>query len=112
MDTSPSIVCGLKPGVYVLKETVTPKAYLTAAAITFTLQRDGSKKVSGSTNVIVTGSPIVMVDKADPNYKKKAVPATGVGISPTNVIGAIALAAGAACCAGVVIYLIRKKRYQ
>ena len=53
-----------------------------------------------------------MFDKADPNYNKKAVSSTGVGISPTNVIGAIALAAGAACCAGVVIYLIRKKRYQ
>ena len=109
--TTPSTVSGLKPGRYELKETVTPEAYLKADAIKFTLNRDGSKRLDGSTDIIVTGSPIVMIDKADPNYKKKAVPATGVGISPTNVIGAVALAAGAACCAGIVIYLFRKKRY-
>ena len=109
--TTPSVVSGLKPGTYELKETVTPEAYLTADAITFTIERNGTIRDDKGT-VIVTGSPIVMIDKADPNYKKhKSVPATGVGTSPANVIGSIVLAIGAACCAGLVIYVIRKKKY-
>jgi hypothetical protein len=109
-ENDSAIIKGLRAGEYELEETVIPKAFLKADTIKFTLRPDGSVEDSAG-NVIVAGSPIVMIDKADPNYKKKAVPATGVGISPTNVIGAVALAAGAACCAGIVIYLFRKKRY-
>ena len=42
VDTAPSVVCGLKAGDYSLTETVTPKKYLTADAITFTLYADGT----------------------------------------------------------------------
>ena len=110
--TTPSLVTGLKYGNYELKETVTPEAYLTADAIKFSIDRAGNiRDENGS--VIVSGSPIVMIDRADPNYKKKnSVPATGVGTSPTNVIGAAVLALSAACCAGIIIYHIRKKRYM
>ena len=110
--TTPSVVTGLKPGTYELKETVTPEAYLTADAIKIIIDRNGTIR-DGNGTIIVTGSPIVMIDRADPNYKKKnSVPATGVGTSPTNVIGAAVLAIGAVCCAGIVIYQLRKKRYR
>ena len=109
--TKPSEISGLKPGRYELKETVAPEAFLKAEAIRFTIDRDG--KVKDENDIEVLGSPIVMIDKADPSYKKKnSVPATGVGTSPTNVIGAAVLAIGAVCCAGIVIYLIKKKRYS
>ena len=109
--TKPSVVSGLKPGKYELKETVVPEAFLRADAITFCIDRDGT--VRDENDVEILGSPIVMIDKADPSYKKKnSVPATGVGTSPTNVIGAAVLAIGAVCCAGIIIYHIKKKRYM
>ena len=67
-DTAPSIVSGLRPGIYELKETVTPEGYLTADSIVFILYDDGTYTDSGI-SVTVAGSPIVMVDKADPSYK-------------------------------------------
>ncbi|MCR5288260.1 MAG: hypothetical protein K6D93_09990, partial [Saccharofermentans sp.] len=109
--TKPSVVSGLKPGRYKLEETVVPEAFLRAAAITFKINRNG--KITDDNDVEVTGSTVVMIDRADPDYKKKnSVPATGVGTSPTNVIGAAVLALSAACCAGIIIYHIRKKRYM
>ena len=109
--TKPSVVSGLKPGRYKLEETVVPEAFLQAAAITFKINRNG--KITDDNDVEVTGSTVVMIDRADPDYKKKnSVPATGVGTSPTNVIGAAVLALSAACCAGIIIYHIRKKRYM
>ena len=110
VDTSPSIVRGLKAGEYELKETVTPEAYKTADAIRFTLRNDGSVDCSG--DVIIAGSPIIMVDLADPTYKvpnKPNLPSTGEEVSPATVIGIITILA-AVCLAGTGVYRIKKKK--
>jgi LPXTG-motif cell wall-anchored protein len=110
VDTSPSIIRGLKAGRYELKETVTPEAYKTADAIVFTLRNDGSAECPGE--VVVAGSPIVMVDLADPTYKvpnKPNLPSTGEEVSPATVIGIITILA-AVCLAGTGVYRIKKKK--
>ncbi|MBP5304895.1 MAG: hypothetical protein J6Z02_03525, partial [Lachnospiraceae bacterium] len=114
VDTAPSIVCGLKAGDYSLTETVTPKKYETADEILFTLYNDGTN------NITVSGSPIVMIDKADPNYKpddsdvisanRKPVPATGEEISLTSIIGVALICTCAVSLAGLGIYRIKRKR--
>jgi hypothetical protein len=60
-----SIVFGLEAGKYELKETVTPVAYLRAESIVFEISDNGNV-INTATNV--QGSPIVMVDEADPTY--------------------------------------------
>ena len=109
VDTSPSVVKGLRAGQYELKETVTPEAYLTADAIRFTLRFDGSIDCSGQ--ITVSGSPIIMVDKADPNYKqnnKPPIPATGETLSLSTIMGfaVLTLALG---LTGYGVYRIKKK---
>ena len=110
VDTAPSIVSGLKAGDYELKETVTPVKYKTADAIKFTLYPDGNTKRVG--DVTVSGSPIVMVDKADPNYHQGGnnppIPATGETTSAMTMIGATLMILAAACFTG--LYLIRRKK--
>ena len=110
VDTAPSIVSGLKAGDYELKETVTPAKYKTADAIRFTLYPDGYTKRVG--DVTVSGSPIVMIDKADPNYHQGGdnppVPATGEMTSATTMIGATLMILAAACFTG--LYLLRRKK--
>ena len=64
-DTSNSIVYGLEAGKYELKETVTPAQYLRAEAIVFEISNNGNV-INTATNV--QGSPIVMIDEADPTY--------------------------------------------
>ncbi|PWJ71186.1 hypothetical protein B0O40_1052 [Ruminococcaceae bacterium R-25] len=110
VDTAPSIVSGLKAGNYELKETVTPAKYKTADAIRFTLYPDGYTKRVG--DVTVSGSPIVMIDKADPNYHQGGdnppVPATGEMTSATTMIGATLMILAAACF--TCLYLLRRKK--
>ena len=110
VDTAPSIVSGLKAGNYELKETVTPVKYQTADAIKFTLYPDGYTKRVG--DVTVSGSPIVMIDKADPNYHQGGdnppVPATGEMTSATTMIGATLMLLAAACFTG--LYLLKRKK--
>ena len=115
VDTSRSVLQGLLPGRYELKETVTPKAYLTADAIVFTLKFDGSICCRGK--VIVAGSPIVMVDLADPNYETETfdydntpMPATGEQMSIAAMMGVILLGFGVACLTGFGVYRSKKKR--
>ena len=72
VDTAPSIVSGLFAGSYELKETVTPEGYLTADSIHFVLNDDGS--YTKDLEVIVAGSPVVMVDRADPTYNQNNNP--------------------------------------
>nr|MCR5340655.1 hypothetical protein [Saccharofermentans sp.] len=60
-----SEITGLRMGRYQLKETVTPEKYLTADAITFEIKDDGSLYIN---SVKVTGSTVVMIDRADPSY--------------------------------------------
>ena len=112
VDTAPSIVSGLKAGDYELKETVTPPKYKTADAIRFTLYPDGNTKRVG--DVTVSGSPIVMIDKADPNYHQGGnnppIPATGEMTSATTMIGAALMVLAAACFTGLYIFRTKKKK--
>ena len=113
VDSSRSVLQGLMPGRYELKETVTPKAYLTADAIRFTLNADGSTESAGK--VTVAGSPIVMVDKADPNYEtethgKTPMPATGEQMSYAAMLGVVLLGLGVACLTGFGVYRSKRKR--
>ncbi len=113
ISTWPSIIRGLMPGTYELKETVTPEAYLTAEAIIFTVRDDGSVWVG---TVEMQGSKIVMVDKADPTYNQKtntntntAVTATGEGTSAYTVAALIMMMMASAFVATV---FYRKWRYD
>ena len=115
VDTSPSIIKGLRAGTYELKEVVTPEAYLTAEAITFKLLNDGSTDCRG--DIRVAGSPIIMVDEADPYYSTDvisanrtpaSVPATGEQTSAYAFAGIMLLGMCAACFAGFTVY--RKKK--
>ena len=112
VDTAPSIVSGLKAGDYELTETVTPPKYKTADAIRFTLYPDGNTKRVG--DVTVSGSPIVMIDKADPNYHQGGnnppIPATGEMTSATTMIGAALMVLAAACFTGLYIFRTKKKK--
>ena len=78
--------------------------------IVFTLRNDGSAECPGE--VVVAGSPIVMVDLADPTYKvpnKPNLPSTGEEVSPATVIGIITILA-AVFLAGTGVYRIKKKK--
>ena len=101
----------VKPGRYQLRETVTPEAYLTADAITFKLLDNGDMDFGGV--ISVAGSPIVMVDKADPNYNQgggSPIPATGETTGKYTVIGYVLLSLATACLAGYVVYRTKKKK--
>ena len=101
-----SIISNLPAGDYELKETVTPKRYLTADAIYFTLRDDGSA-ARGQT-IIAAGSPIVMIDKADPTYQTN-VPATGEEVSITTLAGIVVLLF-AASLTGYGAFRMKKKK--
>ena len=103
VDYAVTKVSGLQAGEYELTETVTPKAYLTAEAIRFVLKTDGTAECNGT--VIVTGSPIIMVDKADPSYStssKTPIPATGEALSITTIAGIIMILG--VCVMGIILY--------
>ena len=110
----PSIIQGLFAGEYELEETVTPEAYLTAEKITFRLNADGTV-TDGNGKVSVYGSPIVMIDKADPTYQtsvisanRSPIPSTGEGISYYACAGVMALGM---CAAGFVGFgMYRRKK--
>jgi len=113
VDSSRSVLHGLMAGRYELKETVTPKAYLTADAIRFTLNADGSAEYGGK--VIVSGSPIIMVDEADPKYQTERtgntpMPATGEQMSYAAMLGVVLLGLGVACLTGFGVYRSKRKR--
>ena len=104
VDYAVTKVSGLQAGEYELTETVTPKAYLTADAIRFVLKTDGTAECNGT--VIVTGSPIIMVDKADPSYVipsgRTPIPATGEALSITTIAGIIMILG--VCVMGIILY--------
>ena len=91
VDSMNSIVFGLAAGKYELKETVTPAQFLRADAIIFEVTDNGNV-VNTATNV--QGSPIVMIDEADPTYNSSGT-TTSVAFSKqamtnlgTELIGA------------------------
>ena len=104
VDNAMTVVSGLSAGEYELTETVTPEAYKTAAAIYFDLGTDGSADCNGT--VVVKGSPVVMIDEADPSYvissSRTPIPATGEQIGITTIAGIIVLLS--LCFVGIVIY--------
>jgi hypothetical protein len=104
VDNAMTVVSGLSAGDYELTETVTPTGYKTAAAIYFELRTDGSADCNGT--VVVKGSPVVMIDEADPSYvissSRTPIPATGEQISITTIAGIIVLLS--LCFVGIVIY--------
>ena len=115
VDTSQSEVIGLRAGRYRLTETVTPKQYLTADAIEFELKDDGSFECRGK--IYIAGSPIVMVDKADPTYKgendsseHKPLPATGEELGITTIIGVIIIGFAVALLTGFGVYRFKRRR--
>ena len=123
VETSPSIIKGLRAGRYKLEETVTPEAYLTADAIIFNLLSDGSTDCNG--DVRVAGSPIIMVDQADPTYhtdgngdesgseKKpspKPIPATGEEINFGIVSIAVVFILAAVFLSGYSAYRIKRRK--
>ncbi len=115
VDTSQSEVIGLRAGRYRLTETVTPKQYLTADAIEFELKDDGSFECRGK--IYIAGSPIVMVDKADPTYKAendssehKPLPATGEELGITTIIGVIIIGFAVALLTGFGVYRFKRRR--
>ncbi len=117
VDTTYSVVKGLKPGRYELEETVTPEAYLTADKIVFELKSDGSVADSAG-NVVVAGSPIVMIDKADPTYQtsvisanRSPIPSTGEGISYYTCAGVLILGMCTAGFVGFGVYRKKKKEF-
>ena len=102
---------------YELKETVTPEKYLRADAITFTLMNNGDADC-GAGLVIVSGSPVVMVDKADPSYKQggnnssrdpKSIPATGEESSLSVLTGLAVLILAAVCITGLGVFRFKNK---
>ena len=114
----PSIIQGLFAGTYELEETVTPEAYLTAEKITFKLNADGTV-TDGEGKVSVYGSPIVMIDKADPTYNTEVIsanrtpnpiPATGEKSNFIALVGIALVGLCSAALAGLGVY--RKKRNE
>jgi hypothetical protein len=110
-----SIVTGLKGGTYILKEVTAPAGYLTAASIEFKIDPNG---ITYNGKTLILGSPVVMIDKADPSYKTKGkkkksggVPATGVGVSASNVAAGILITASVAAM-GTAIVLFKKKKSE
>ena len=117
VDTAQSVISGLDAGRYELKETVTPEKYLRADAITFTLMNNGDADC-GAGLVIVSGSPVVMVDKADPSYKQggnnssrdpKSIPATGEESSLSVLTGLAVLILAAVCITGLGVFRFKNK---
>ena len=118
----PSIIQGLFAGEYELEETVTPEAYLTAEKITFRLNADGTV-TDGNGKVSVYGSPIVMIDKADPTYQtggnntsvisanRSPIPSTGEGISYYACAGVLILGMCTAGFVGFGVYRKKKKEF-
>ncbi|MBR2822060.1 MAG: hypothetical protein IKD91_09350, partial [Clostridiales bacterium] len=122
VDTYKSIIRGLRAGRYELKETVTPEAYLTAEAITFSLMNNGDADREDLTELVVAGSPIIMVDEADPTYEQgggtsvisadrnpKSIPATGEENNFSVVTGLIVTILASVCLTGSGVFRIKKK---
>ena len=112
----PSIIQGLFSGRYELEETVTPEAYLTAEKIVFVLNNDGTI-TDGEGKISAYGSPVVMIDQADPYYDTEVIsanrtpsslPATGEKTSIFAIAGTMLLGLFAAIVAGIGVY--RKKK--
>ncbi|SDX63987.1 hypothetical protein SAMN02910264_00275, partial [Ruminococcaceae bacterium YAD3003] len=122
IDGAPSIIQGLFAGKYELEETVTPEAYLTAEKIVFILNVDGTV-TDGNGKVSVYGSPIVMIDKADPTYQtggnntsvisanRSPIPSTGEGISYYACAGVLILGMCTAGFVGFGVYRKKKKEF-
>jgi LPXTG-motif cell wall-anchored protein len=114
----PSIIQGLFSGRYELEETVTPEAYLTAEKIVFVLNNDGTI-TDGEGKISAYGSPVVMIDQADPYYDTEVIsanrtpnpiPATGEKSSFIALVGIALVGLCSAALAGLGVY--RKKRNE
>ena len=114
----PSIIQGLFSGRYELEETVTPEAYLTAEKIVFVLNNDGTI-TDGEGKISAYGSPVVMIDKADPYYDTEVIsanrtpnpiPATGEKTNFIALVGIALVGLCSAALAGLGVY--RKKRNE
>ena len=114
----PSIIQGLFSGRYELEETVTPEAYLTAEKIVFVLNNDGTI-TDGEGKISAYGSPVVMIDHADPYYDTEVIsanrtpnpiPATGEKSNFIALVGIALVGLCSAALAGLGVY--RKKRNE
>ena len=114
----PSIIQGLFSGRYELEETVTPEAYLTAEKIIFVLNNDGTI-TDGEGKISAYGSPVVMIDQADPYYDTEVIsanrtpnpiPATGEKTNFIALVGIALVGLCSAALAGLGVY--RKKRNE
>ncbi len=114
----PSIIQGLFSGRYELEETVTPEAYLTAEKIVFVLNNDGTI-TDGEGKISAYGSPVVMIDQADPYYNTEVIsanrtpnpiPATGEQSNYIAIAGIALVGLCSAALAGLGVY--RKKRNE
>ncbi len=114
----PSIIQGLFSGRYELEETVTPEAYLTAEKIVFVLNNDGTI-TDGEGKISAYGSPVVMIDQADPYYDTEVIsanrtpnpiPATGEKSNFIALVGIALVGLCSAALAGLGVY--RKKRNE
>ena len=114
----PSIIQGLFSGRYELEETVTPEAYLTAEKIVFVLNNDGTI-TDGEGKISAYGSPVVMIDQADPYYDTEVIsanrtpnpiPATGEQSNYIALVGIALVGLCSAALAGLGVY--RKKRNE
>ena len=112
--TGGPIELGLPDGEFTIKEVSGPKGYDKVPTAPFKV--DGGK-------VIPTGTPVnieidnktitVLLPKSDSSKKnsKGSVPATGIGVSYTNVAGAVLISA-AVTAMGICIVVFKKKKEE
>lgn len=87
----------LKPGVYTVSETYTPKGYLkNTDVITFKLLEDGSLMIKNSSGNYMNAAGIIIYNVPEEEYEViTEVPKTGLSSTLTYVMGSVTLAAGA-----------------
>ena len=111
IENDSAIIIGLRAGKYDLEETVTPEAFLKADKITIELHRDGTFTDNGGT-IWVQGSPLIMIDKADPTWGGPKLPPTGEETSITSIAGVVCIALCAFTLTGLGVYRAKKKREE
>ena len=112
--TGGPVELGLPDGEYIIKQISGPKEYDTVPSAPFKVE--GGKVVPTGTPVNINiddHSIVVLLPKSQPSKKssKGSVPATGVGVSYTNVAGA-ALVTAAVAAMGICIVVFKKKKKE
>ena len=112
--TGGTVEVGLPDGEYIIKEVSGPKEYDKVPSAPFKVENGKVVPTGTPVNIEITDRNVtILLPKSNPNKKgsKGSVPATGAGVSYTNVAGAVLVSAAVAAM-GICIVVFKKKKKE